>query len=372
MSSRLKIVTIGPFPPLRGGISDFHEALVNQISKKSDVKVLNFKSLYPKIFFPGKSEYSNNKSSFKNVNTILNPLNVLSWIKGKSLIKENNTDKVIISYWSFFFIPVYMFLLGSVKKENRYVLFHNVISHENKPFEKFLLRHFIKIIGHCIVMNNYNKELILKINPKASIINNYHPIYELPYLDNSSNNYKTDLNIKTKKTILFFGLIREYKGLDLLINAIGLSKNKIKDLKVLVVGENYESLEKYHKMIRAHNMKDSFTFINSFVDKGDIKKYFLSSELVVLPYKSASQSGVLSLAYNFNRPVITTDVGGLSDYVSDKKSGFIVDPNSEDISKKINMFFDENLFETMSKFIKDNKKIFSWESFEKKLKLYEK
>ena len=194
-------------------------------------------------------------------------------------------------------------------------------------------------------ISKISKELILKINPKASIINNYHPIYELPYIDNSSNNYKADLNIKTKKTILFFGLIREYKGLDLLINAIGLSKNKIKDLNVLVVGENYESLEKYHKMIRAHNMEDSFTFINSFVDKGDIKKYFLSSELVVLPYKSASQSGVLSLAYNFNRPVITTDVGGLSDYVSDKKSGFIVDPNSEDISKKINMFFDENLFE---------------------------
>ena len=371
MSSRLKIVTIGPFPPLRGGISDFHESLVNQISKKSDVKVLNFKSLYPKIFFPGKSEYGNNKSSFKNVNTILNPLNVLSWIKGKSLIKENSTDKIIISYWSFFFIPVYMFLLGSVKKENRYVLFHNVISHENKPFEKFLLRHFIKIIGHCIVMNNYNKELILKINPKANIISNFHPIYEIPYADNSNNNYKADLNIKTKKNILFFGLIREYKGLDLLINAIALSKNKIKDLKVLVVGENYESLEKYHKIIRTHNMKDSFIFINSFVDKDDIKKYFLSSELVVLPYKSASQSGVLSLAYNFNRPVLITDVGGLSDYVSDKKSGFIVEPNPEHISKKINIFFDENLFEMMSNFIKDNKKIFSWESFEKKLKLYE-
>ena len=96
MSSRLKIVTIGPFPPLRGGISDFHEALVNQISKKSDIKVLNFKSLYPKIFFPGKSEYGNNKSSFKNVNTILNPLNILSWIKGKSIIKKNNTEISIV------------------------------------------------------------------------------------------------------------------------------------------------------------------------------------------------------------------------------------------------------------------------------------
>ncbi len=370
MSSRLKIVTIGPFPPLRGGISDFHESLVTQLSKKNDITVLNFKSLYPKILFPGKSQYGANKSRFDNVHTVLNPLNIFSWVKGRSVLKKSNPDKLIISYWSFFFVPIYMFLLSCIKKGNRYVLFHNVVSHENRIFERFLLKVFIKKIDYCIVMNDYNAKLILQINPKAKIIKNFHPIYEIPHSNSSSHDYKRELKIEKKKTILFFGLIREYKGLDLLINAIGLSKNKLKDLKVLVVGESYESLDKYHKMIRDHNMEDSFIFINNFIDKADIEKYFLSSELVILPYKSASQSGVLSLAYNFNRPVIVTDVGGLSDYVSHEKSGFIVQPNSKDISNKINLFFDKNLFEEMSEFIKNNNKRFSWESFEGKLNLY--
>ncbi|HIF29845.1 MAG: glycosyltransferase [bacterium] len=370
MSSRLKIVTIGPFPPLRGGISDFHESLVIQLSKRNDVTVLDFKSLYPKIFFPGKSQYSLDKSIFNNIHTILKPLNFFSWLKGKSLIRKKNPDRLILSYWSFFFIPIYMFLLGSTKRGNRYVLFHNVISHENRIFEKFLLKLFIKKIDYCIVMNEYNEKLILQINSRAKIIKNFHPIYELPYSDSSSNIYKKDLNIEKKKTILFFGLIRQYKGLDLLINAIALSKDKLNDLKVLVVGENYQSLDRYHKIIRDCDIEDSFIFVNNFISKADIKKYFLSSDLVVLPYKSASQSGVLSLAYNFNRPVIITDVGGLSDYVSDNKSGFIVQPNSQDISNKINMFFEKNLFEEMSEFIKSDKKRFSWKSFEEKLDLY--
>ena len=370
MSSRLKIVTIGPFPPLRGGISDFHESLVAQLNKKNDVTVLSFKSLYPKILFPGKSQYNQDKSVFDDIHTMLNPLSFLSWFKGRSLIKKKDPDRLIISYWSFFFIPIYMFLLGSIKKGNRYVLFHNVVSHENRIFEKFFLKIFIKKIDHCIVMNEYNKKLILQINPKAKIIKNFHPIYELPYSDSKRNIYKNDLKIEKKKTILFFGLIREYKGLDLLINAIALSKDRLNNLKVLIVGENYESLDPYHKMIADHQMEESFIFVNRFVNKVDIKKYFLSSDLVILPYKSASQSGVLSLAYNFNRPVIVTNVGGLSDYISDNKSGFIDQPNSRDISIKINMFFVENLFQKMSEFIKNDKKRFSWKSFEQKLDLH--
>ena len=370
MSSRLKIVTIGPFPPLRGGISDFHESLVAQLSKKNNVSVLNFKSLYPKILFPGKSQYTEYKNTSDSVQTTLNPLNILSWFKGKSFIKKKNPDRLIISYWSFFFIPIYMFLLGSIKKGHRYVLFHNVISHENRIFEKFFLKLFIKKIDRCIVMNEYNEKLILQINPKAKIIRNFHPIYEIPYKDDKRNFYKKDLNIQKNNVVLFFGLIRKYKGLDLLINAIALSKDKVNNLKVLIVGENYEPMDTYHKMIADHQMEESFIFVNNFIGKTDIEKYFLSSDLVILPYKSASQSGVLSLAYNFNRPVIVTNVGGLADYISDNKSGFITQPNSQDISNRINIFFEKDLFKDMSQFIKDDKKRFSWKSFEQKLDLY--
>ncbi len=371
MSSRLKIVTIGPFPPLRGGISDFHESLVRQLNKRNNITVLNFKSLYPKIFFPGKSQYGKNKSAFNNVYTILKPLNIISWIKGRSIIKKNNPDKIIVSYWSFFFIPLYMFLLGSVREGNRYVLFHNVFSHEKKVFEKFFLKYFLNKVDYCIVMNDCNKELIRKINPRARIINNLHPIYDIPQSKTENFLHKKDLGIEGKKTILFFGLIRKYKGLDLLIKAVALSKHKVENLKVLVVGESYESLKPYDKMIEQFDLGSNFIFINSFVNKDNIEKYFLSSDLVILPYKSASQSGVLSLAYNFNRPVIVTDVGGLSDYVSDQRSGFIVEPNPENISNKIDIFFNRNLFEGMSDFIKDYKHKFSWKLFEERLNLYE-
>ena len=371
MSSKLNIITVGPFPPLRGGISDFHESLVDQLSKKNNVTVLNFKSLYPKIFFPGKTQYSRNKSTFKNVHTILNPINIITWIKGRFLIRKSHTDRLIISYWSFFFIPIYSFLLGSVSRGKRYILFHNVISHEKKTFERFLLTFLINRIDYCIVMNSFNEKLIKEINPNVKIIKNFHPIYKLPFSADSTLRHKKALKVDNKKTILFFGLIRDYKGLDLLINAVGIIKNRMSDLNVLIVGENYESLEPYRKMISSHEMEDNFTFYNKFVDRSDIEKYFLASDLVVLPYKSASQSGVLSLAYNFNRPVLVTNVGGLSDYVSKGKSGFIVDPHSGKISKKIIEFFEQSLFSDMSSYINENKEIFSWESFEKKLNIYE-
>ena len=371
MSSRLKIVTVGPFPPLRGGISDFHDSLVKQLSKSSDVTVLNFKSLYPKIFFPGKSQYGSNQSSFKNVYTILGPLNIISWIKGRFFLKKNNPDKLIVSYWNFFFIPLYIFLLGSVRKGNRYVLFHNVFSHERKIFESLFLKYFLNKIDYCIVMNNHNKKLIQTINSKVKIINNLHPIYDIPKSNTPNNIHKKDLKIEGKKTILFFGLIREYKGLDLLIKSIQLSKEKVDNLKVLVVGESYQSLKPYHRMIKELGIEDHFIFINRFIAKSSIEKYFLSSDLVVLPYKSASQSGILSLAYNFNRPVIVTDVGGLSEYVSNERSGFIVEPNPKNISDKINIFFNSNLFSEMSNFIQDHKEKFSWKLFEERLNLYE-
>ena len=371
MSSRLKIVTIGPFPPLRGGISDFHESLAKQLSRRNDVKILNFKSLYPKIFFPGKSQYGTNKSTFNNVYTILSPLNIISWIKGRSFLKKNNPDKLIVSYWNFFFIPLYIFLLSSVKRGNRYVLFHNVVSHENRFFENFFLKYFLNKIDYCIVMNDHNKGLIREINSRVNIISNLHPIYDIPQSNTLNIVHKQDLDIEGKKTILFFGLIRKYKGLDLLIKAIALSKEKVDNLKVLVVGESYDSLKPYYTMIEKFGIEDHFIFIDSFVNKDDIEKYFLSSELVILPYKSASQSGILSLAYNFNRPVIVTDVGGLSDYVSDERSGFIVAPNPKDISDKINVFFNSGLFNSMSDFIKGYKNRFSWKLFEERLNLYE-
>jgi glycosyltransferase involved in cell wall biosynthesis len=140
--------------------------------------------------------------------------------------------------------------------------------------------------------------------------------------------------------------------------------NRIADLKVLVVGENYKSMSKYYDLIDKANLKDQFLFDLQFVEEHNIAKYFISSDIVVLPYKTASQSGIISLAYNFNRPVIVTDVGGLREYVVENKTGFIVNPDEKDLSNKINYFFENKLFEEMSLFIKNYKDKFSWKNFE--------
>ena len=141
----MKIITIGPFPPLRGGISDFHHALFKQLSKSNDVSVINFKKLYPNILFPGKTQYQDKKVDNDNIYSVINPINIFTWFRGKKIIKKINPDRVIISYWHFFFIPVYLYLLKCTKKGNRYILFHNVISHQNKPYERYLLRLLLKL-----------------------------------------------------------------------------------------------------------------------------------------------------------------------------------------------------------------------------------
>ena len=160
----MKIVTIGPFPPLRGGISDFHYALFKQLSKNNDVSVINFKKLYPNILFPGKTQYQDKKVNDDNVYSVINPINIFTWFRGKKIIKKINPDKVIISYWHFFFIPVYLYLLKRIKKGNRYILFHNVISHQNKPYERYLLKLLLKHVDYCIVMNSFSRNQIINLN----------------------------------------------------------------------------------------------------------------------------------------------------------------------------------------------------------------
>ena len=142
----MKILTIGPFPPLRGGISDFHYSLFNEFSKNHDVSVLSFKKLYPSILFPGKNQYHDKNIDIDSVYKILNPINIFSWFRAKKIINNINPDRIIISYWHFFFIPLYVYILKNTKNVKRYVLFHNVLSHQRKSYEIYLLRLLLKHI----------------------------------------------------------------------------------------------------------------------------------------------------------------------------------------------------------------------------------
>jgi len=362
----LKILTIGPFPPLRGGISDFHYSLFNEFSKHHDISVLSFKKLYPSILFPGKNQYHDKHVDVDSVYNILNPINIFSWFRAKKIINNINPDRIIISYWHFFFIPLYIYILKNAKNVKRYVLFHNVLSHQRKSYEIYLLRLFLKYIDCCVVMNDSAKKQINEIDNNKKIIKTFHPLYVLDNNAHTKESARKELGIVDSKVILFFGLIRPYKGLDNLIKAVKHLNGSLSDFKVVIAGENYESMSKYYNLINKLNLEEKFMFDLKFIDEDNTAKYFIASDIVVMPYKHGSQSGVLSLAYNFNRPVIVTNVGGLSEYIVNGKTGFVVSDEKE-LSNKIGHFFKENMFEEMTYFIRDYKKQFSWKEFERKV-----
>ena len=369
MNNNLKIVSIGPYLPFRGGISDFHKYLVNQISLNHNVTILNFKKLYPKILFPGKSQYKDNNPESNLSLRILNPLNFLSWKRAIKKINQLHSDIVIFSYWHPFFAPMYSFIAKRIRTKKIYFLIHNAKSHQFFPFQDFIFRKMIKNATHLVVMNENEIKKLKKYNFKGKIISSFHPIYDIEFNRDKRNQFRSELGIKSEPIILFFGLIRPYKGLEILIKAVNKLKLQIPDLKVFVVGEPYTNLNNYISLIKKYGIESSFIFDSNFVDDEKLKKYFLSSDVLVLPYKKATQSGVLSLSMNFNLPSIVSSKGGLKDYVVNEQTGYIVNPNKVDFAAAILAFFKNNMYDKMSSNIVNHKKNFSWEKFEKILKI---
>tara|TARA_B100000886_G_scaffold50653_1_gene31151 strand:+ start:185 stop:1300 length:1116 start_codon:yes stop_codon:yes gene_type:complete len=371
LNNNLKIVSIGPYIPFRGGISDFHKYLANQISLKHNVTILNFKKLYPKILFPGKSQYKDINLERNSSLRILNPLNFLSWKRAIKKINQLNSDIVIFSYWHPFFSPMYSFIAKRISAKKIYFLIHNVKSHQFFPFQDFIFRKMIKNATHLVVMNQNEIKKLKKYNFKGKIISSFHPIYDIDFNRDHRNQFRSELGIKSEPIILFFGLIRPHKGLEILIKAVNKIKVQIPDLKVFIVGEPYTDLKNYISLIKKYGIESSFIFDSNFVNDEKLMKYFLSSDVLVLPYKKATQSGVLSLSMNFNLPSIVSSEGGLKDYVINEKTGYIVNPNKVDFADAILAFFKNNMYDKMSSNIVNHKKNFTWEKFEENLKIYD-
>tara|TARA_X000001036_G_C20610000_1_gene778601 strand:+ start:22 stop:1143 length:1122 start_codon:yes stop_codon:yes gene_type:complete len=370
LNKPLKIASIGPYLPFRGGISDFHQDLIKQLKISNDVEIINFKKLYPNFLFPGKSQTAKkNLHSNHDSRRILNPLNIFSWTSAVQFINKFNADIIIISYWHPFFALMYSFIAKKVKCKKIYFLIHNAQSHEHFPLEKLLVKNMLKQATHIVTMNDKESDKIANFNLQGKILNSFHPIYLKKFNELDRSKFKHDLGLNQYPVILFFGLIRPYKGLDILINTVNLLKKSIPELKVLVVGESYMSMKQYHLQVEKNDLQDFFIFNNNFVNEDKLKKYFLSSDLVVLPYKKSTQSGVLALSMNFNIPSLVSSNGGLKDYIINNKTGFISSLNPEDISVIIEKYFNDNLYKSMSKNIKNHKKNFNWYKFEESLQL---
>ena len=366
----MKIALISVFPPYRGGIATHSYILYeNLIKQNHDVMVVNYLKQYPSFLFPGKNQFDINDLDVKNQSLrLINTMSPKTWKQTSETIIDYNPDVVIFRFWNPFFAISLGLIAKYLKKKNfskpLLSICDNIIPHENFLGSSLLTKFYLKYIDGFVVQSETVKNELESLKKDAKIVKRFHPIYDIYGDRKNKTESKKQLGIKSKHVILFFGIIREYKGLDVLIESINILKNKLDDFHLLIVGECYENINKYLSLINQFELNHLVTFINEYVSEKDISKYFSCSDVVVLPYKSASQSGVIQIAYNFNTPVVTTDVGGLSEYIDDGNTGVLVESkNPIQLSEVLYDNLVNDCFNQFSKNIEDYKKKFSWEYF---------
>lgn len=362
-----KIYIISPFYPYRGGIAQFSDALALNLEASNDIKKVNYKRLYPSILFPGKSQFvdDNIENSVKKGIDSLNPFSTLNLIS--DFKKEKESTVLLSVYWMSFFSPVLSFICKfSSKKVKKIALIHNLIPHEPRFFDSFFTRLYVRQQDAFVVLSEKVKNDILKFRPKANILQLFHPLYNHFGEKINKNIARERYEISSeKKVLLFFGLIRDYKGLDILLNAL----NQLDDSFLLIIaGECYGGFDKYQSLIKANKLQKKIIHLDSFVSDSEVQFLFSAADVCVLPYKNATQSGVTATAIHFDLPIVSTNVGGLSEYVKDDITGYLVEPNNhEALTSAIINATDHIRNEKMRIEIELFKKSLSWDFFSKRL-----
>jgi glycosyltransferase involved in cell wall biosynthesis len=366
MPEKRKIVIIGSAYPLRGGgISTFNERLAKAfLDNGDDVTIYTFSLQYPSFLFPGTTQYSKEPApEGLNIKVKVNSINPINWFFVGSELQKLKPELVVIRFWIPFMAPC----LGTIarilrmNKIKTIAIVDNIIPHDKKPLDKILARYFVNSIDSFVAMSKsvYNDlEKFDKTKPKRLTV---HPLYDNFGEPVERGTALKHLNlVESNKYILFFGFIRDYKGLDLLLTAFADQRLRSFPIKLLVVGEFYIDKAPYLKMIEELRLKDVVIMHNEFVPNSEVAYYFCASNLVVQPYKEATQSGITQIAYHFNKPMITTNVGGLSEIIIHNKVGFITEPNQKEIADAIFNYFDRNLEYEFSENVKKEKGKFSW------------
>jgi glycosyltransferase involved in cell wall biosynthesis len=363
----MKIAFLSPFSPYRGGIAQFSSALYRELEKEHQVKAFSFSRLYPGMLFPGKTQYvaEDAETIVIPAEKALDSINPFSYRKTAKAILRFQPDLLIIAYWMSFFVPAYTCIARQLKRKIRIVsLIHNAIPHEPHFFDRPFARLFFNQCDGFMVMSETVKKDLLALKPDASFCLHPHPLYQHfgekmePLLAKKA--FNLDLN---RKTLLFFGLIRDYKGLDLLIDAMSFLDCSY---QLLIAGESYGSFEKYQRQIDASPAKSRIRVLNKYIDDREIPVLFSVADVLVLPYKSATQSGVIPVAYHFEVPVVATDVGGLKETVETAQTGVICLPEAGCLAVGIEKIFTQGK-EDFITHIRDEKKKLSWKTFAKAL-----
>lgn len=350
MAKKTKIMIIGPGTPYRNGQSIFLAHLCNKLAADFDVELVNFTLLYPGFLFPGKTQYdtsSDKKLTFPN-KRMLHSLNPLSWGKVARYINSRDPDLIAIDWWHPFFGPCHRGVTSALnQKLRKRVMFitENVISHEANKVDVMLTRYGLRYASCFLALSQSVEEHLNQLFDKK-VFRSALPIYDFYKADHTlpdaSAALKKEFGFEAQDTVLlFFGLVRKYKGLDLLLEAFSRLLPDYKRLKLLVVGEFYEDDKPYLEQISKLGLESTVVLENRYVPNEEVDRYFSASDCVVLPYRSATQSGILSMAYGFRKPVVVTDVGELGALVREGETGYIApQPEVGDIEKGLRRYLD--------------------------------
>ncbi len=357
-NEKMRIAVVGPMHPYRGGIAHFTEMTVTGLADRGhDVRPVSFSRQYPDLLFPGKTQYepeSDAPEAVRGAPRLLDSINPLSWFRTGVHLRDEAPDAVVFQYWMPFFAPAYGVVARGLRRHYgipSFAVVHNALPHERHLGDALLSRFFLRACaGHVVMSDAVADDTRRLAGPNARIEQIAHPVYERFGDPVPTAEARAALDLPNDAPVcLFFGFVREYKGLHVLLEAMPNILNDLPDLHLVVAGEPYDDPARYRDLIDRHRLHDQVRWHDEYIPSGDVPRYFCAADLVVQPYVSATQSGVAQIATHFERPMVVTDVGGLAESIPHEEVGFVVPPEDPPaLARAVGRFFRDDWGERLA------------------------
>jgi len=363
----VKVIILGTAYPYRGGLSAFNERLARQyMAEGHEVEIVTFTLQYPNFLFPGKTQYSDEPAPADlRIRRMLNAVNPFTWFKTGRYIRRQRPDLVVTKFWLPFMAPA----LGTAnrvakrKGMRRVAILDNLVPHEKRPGDSMFARYFVKSIDGMVAMSRSVLADADLFDPKRRKARTFcpHPLYDHYGETLTRQEALGQLGLREgQRYVLFFGFIRDYKGLDLLLQAMADERMEPLGVKLIVAGEFYGDPKPYHDLIARLDLSSRVAMHTDFIPDHEVNRYFCAADLVAQPYKTATQSGVTQIAFHFERPMLVTNVGGLPEIVPDGKVGFVVEPQAQAIADAIVRYFSEDWQQRLTEGVRQEKQKYLW------------
>jgi len=366
----MKVIVIGPAYPLRGGLASFDQRLCRAFLEEGhDCSIYSFSLQYPGFLFPGTTQYSSDPPPEGiRIRTVINSINPLNWFRVGALIQRESPDLVVVRYWLPFMGPALGTILRRLKSKTRIVaITDNILPHEKRPGDRVFTKYFLKSCDAFITMSDPVMEDLRQFEMSKPAKRVIHPLYDnfgdiLPRDMARKKLREAGIDIQDKdRVLLFFGFIRRYKGLDILLRAFAEPPLRQAGIRLLVAGEFYEEAAMYHRLIAELGIGGQLILKTDFIPDAAVRNFLCAADAVIQPYRHATQSGVTPLAYHFEKPMIVTDVGSFSEHVLHEKTGLVVPPEPAALAEAILRFYElgEEFF---IPHLREEKKKYSWKT----------